>query len=158
MSLLLLSTAVIFCLIFCGTVSSFSVPASTKNSLVANNVGHPQVIIVGKIILDKYGPPEKQIDSVTIGGGGPQAAWAAAASLAVMEYLRETEKNDEKDFILSSNLQQQHQQVTFMAPVGMKNWSPEMSEQLSQLLPPTVKVFLSLIYLGWLNHTLRLVG
>lgn len=144
MSLLLLSTALIFCLIVCGTVSSFSVPASTKNSLVANNdVRQPQVIIVGKIILDKYGPPEKKIDSVTtIGGGGPQAAWAAAASLAVMEYLRAAEKNDEKDFILSSNFQQQHQQVTFMAPVGMKNWSPEMSEQLSQLLPPTVKVVL----------------
>jgi len=133
MSLLLLSIATILCSI-CGTVSSFSV--------ANNDVGQPQVIIVGKIILDKYGPPEKQIDSVTIGGGGPQAAWAAAASLAVMEYLRETEKNDEKDFILSSNLQQQHQQVTFMAPVGMKNWSPEMSEQLSQLLPPTVKVVL----------------
>ena len=142
MPVLLLSTAVIFCLILCGTVSSFSVPASTKNSLVANNGGQPQVIIVGKIILDKYGPPEKQIDSVTIGGGGPQAAWAAAASLAVMEYLRAAEKNKENDIILSANLQQQHQQVTFMAPVGMKNWSPELSEQLSQLLPPTVKVVL----------------
>ena len=49
-----------------------------------------QVVVVGKIILDKYGDPKKQNDddeAVTIGGGGPQAAFGAACSLAVRDML-----------------------------------------------------------------------
>lgn len=71
-------------------------------------------IIVGKIILDKYGPPHDDGDDdsgVTIGGGGPQAAWGAAASLAVLDYLS---GGNAKDFILSNP----KHQVTFLAPVG----------------------------------------
>mmetsp|Transcript_11374 Transcript_11374/g.22754 ORF Transcript_11374/g.22754 Transcript_11374/m.22754 type:complete len:162 (+) Transcript_11374:123-608(+) len=104
-----------------------------------------QTLIVGKIILDKYGPPDRQTDDdgVTIGGGGPQSAWGAAASLVVRDYLSRNERkkinnDDERDFLLSNP----KHQITFLAPVGTKNWTPSMTEQLSQLLPPMVNVVL----------------
>ncbi len=109
---------------------------------------HAQTVVVGKIILDKYGPPSNsQVDhenSVTIGGGGPQAAWGAAASLVVRDYLSQHKagknmiENDTRDYILSNS----KHQVTFLAPVGTKNWTPSMTEQLSQLLPPMITVVL----------------
>ncbi|KAL7498924.1 hypothetical protein ACHAWT_010274 [Skeletonema menzelii] len=103
-------------------------------------------VVVGKIILDKYGPPNGDDGSgVTIGGGGPQAAWGAAASLAVRDYLSNVAEKSKindggnaKDFILSNP----KHQVTFLAPVGTKNWTPSMTEQLSQLLPPMINVVL----------------
>ena len=113
---------------------------------------HAQTVVVGKIILDKYGPPNnsqtnrENDSSVTIGGGGQQAAWGAAASLAVRDYLSHAAEqkmvldDDDKsrDYILSNP----KHQVTFLAPVGTKNWTPSMTEQLSQLLPPMINVVL----------------
>jgi len=83
---------------------------------------------------------------VTIGGGGPQAAWGAAASLAVRDYLSQQaaekkmieDEDDHRDYILSNP----KHQVTFLAPVGTKNWTPSMTEQLSKLLPPMMNIVL----------------
>ena len=128
---------------------------SAAAAFPAHRSSTPKLVIVGKIILDKYGPPSNNSDddrSVTIGGGGPQAAWGAAASLAVRDYLlyasaekkKKTNIDDivdqdyNRDFVLS-NL---NYQITFLAPVGTKNWTPFMTEQLSKLIPPMVKVVL----------------
>ena len=46
--------------------------------------------------------------------------------------------NDESMSILNNT----KHQVTFLAPVGTKNWTPSMTEQLSKLLPPLVRVVL----------------
>ena len=55
------------------------------------NSEEPHIIIVGKIIMYKYGDPKSMNDDdaneVTIGGGGPQAAWGACAGLAVKDLL-----------------------------------------------------------------------
>ena len=104
-------------------------------------------VIVGKIILDKYGPPKEDDGGddncgVTIGGGGPQAAWGAAASLAVREYLSHAAKKPKVNDESMSILHNTKHQVTFLAPVGTKNWTPSMTEQLSKLLPPAVRVVL----------------
>jgi len=144
-------------------VSAFLVPPQTLKNNYHANVHHflpgisrlaenrlrleaeQKIAIVGKIILDKYGPPDDQNDGVTtIGGGGPQAAWGASASLVVREYLRAAEKGEEfdKESILLSSSNKQHQ-VTFLGPIGLKNWTPQMTEQLSQLLPMVEVVLIS---------------
>ena len=62
------------------------------------------VVVIGKIIIDEYRSPLDEEDGkketredakITIGGGGPQAAWGAAAALAVME-LMENSSSDAK--------------------------------------------------------------
>jgi hypothetical protein len=126
--------------------SAFLAPCSNyRYSSAAESVKlKAHAVIVGKIILDKYGPPKEDDGGddncgVTIGGGGPQAAWGAAASLAVREYLSHAAK---KSTIKNDILHNTKHQVTFLAPVGTKNWTPLMTEQLSQLLPPLVRVVL----------------
>jgi hypothetical protein len=43
------------------------------------------VVVIGKIIIDEYRGSKTTASSVTVGGGGPQAAWGAAAALAIMD-------------------------------------------------------------------------
>ena len=65
--------------IFPTLVTGFSVsspPSSNKNV---------RVIVIGKIIVDEYGAPDLQNPTISIGGGGPQAAWGAAAALAASD-------------------------------------------------------------------------
>ncbi len=56
---------------------------------------HPRpVVVVGKIIIDEYGAPDQGQDdgspmasrNVNVGGGGPQAAFGAAAALAILSH------------------------------------------------------------------------
>mmetsp|Transcript_5125 Transcript_5125/g.11146 ORF Transcript_5125/g.11146 Transcript_5125/m.11146 type:complete len:433 (-) Transcript_5125:99-1397(-) len=101
----------------------------------------PRVVVVGKIILDQYGDPcrvQNDDAKVTIGGGGPQASWGACAGLAVRDHLLTTggEKNQwvpvrEED---RATLPPK-QNVSFLAPIGLKNWSLERTNALNSLLP-----------------------
>jgi hypothetical protein len=62
----------------------------------------PVVIVVGKIIVDEYGDPEKErynsnVPNITVGGGGPQAAMGAALALAARSLLLLQQSSNEID-------------------------------------------------------------
>mmetsp|Transcript_24833 Transcript_24833/g.51212 ORF Transcript_24833/g.51212 Transcript_24833/m.51212 type:complete len:495 (-) Transcript_24833:55-1539(-) len=124
--------------------------------------GEKRVVIVGKIIIDKYGDPSITEESdkdegITVGGGGPQAAWASAAALAVREYyLLPTNLLDTKDKEHSETGSEStksnypfmrrrkqnidtsdippKQPVTFVAPIGTKNWPESSQAALDEIL------------------------
>lgn len=79
-----------------------------------------RVFVMGKIIIDEYGSPEEigreNITETTVGGGGPQAAWGAAAALSV---LRRSSTP---------------QSVTFMGPVGSIDWTEREEKSLHSTL------------------------
>lgn len=91
------------------------------------------VVVVGKIIIDEYGDPfpdsndenhkQNEVEpappkTVSIGGGGPQAAFGAAAALAVWDsYYR---NKDEGDTVQTQT--PPIPPVVFVAPVG-KDWT-----------------------------------
>mmetsp|Transcript_24951 Transcript_24951/g.60067 ORF Transcript_24951/g.60067 Transcript_24951/m.60067 type:complete len:414 (-) Transcript_24951:966-2207(-) len=105
----------------------------------SSNENEDQVIVVGKVILDKYGDPQTQESdaNVTIGGGGPQAAWGACASLAARDLILKREGGhwEPKMDIILEKPTPPKQSVTFLAPIGLKNWTPEMTQSLNELLP-----------------------
>ncbi|KAL7550874.1 hypothetical protein ACHAWF_014072, partial [Thalassiosira exigua] len=99
-----------------------------------------RVVIVGKVILDRYGDPSCRDDEaeVTIGGGGPQATWGACAALAVRDMIATSEEGTwerEPASAETRGVAPPKQRVTFLAPIGTKNWSPERTEALASLLP-----------------------
>ena len=126
-------------------------PSHCPNNNIIAKLQAAESVIIGKIILDKYGPPTIDDDdgSVTIGGGGPQAAWGAAAALQVREYMSYAAKKETKNIgdatIKDDDLIQSipDHLITFLAPIGTKNWTPEMTKQLSELLPPMVNIILA---------------
>ncbi len=114
----------------------------------------PRVVIVGKIILDVYGDPvarrrgdggggrDARAGRVTIGGGGPQAAWGACASLAARDLWRGGGDGElprrgggEGGGGGGADASPPRQDVTFLAPVGLRNWTPSMTDALGSLLP-----------------------
>mmetsp|Transcript_24549 Transcript_24549/g.52890 ORF Transcript_24549/g.52890 Transcript_24549/m.52890 type:complete len:422 (-) Transcript_24549:808-2073(-) len=99
-----------------------------------------RIIVVGKIILDKYGNPKDRNDgdndeTVTIGGGGPQAAFGACAGLAARDLLTWEGEKWELITVEYKDTSPPKQDVTFLAPIGLKNWTPEMTKSLNSLLP-----------------------
>lgn len=126
-----------------------------------------KIVVVGKIIIDKYGDPDDNElgddSAVTVGGGGPQAAWGAAAALAVRKMLQPMmpERNEQPDRSLpfQSRLGEINdnnprlgeegythstsippkQPVTFLAPIGIKNWTPDKAHALDALLLPVLE-------------------
>ena len=98
-----------------------------------------RVVVVGKIIIDQYGDPAKRskdglLNNLTVGGGGPQAAWGAAAALACRDYFF---RGDTLQHHIDSPLPPK-QQVTFIGPVGLKNWTPQHSRALDNILLPVL--------------------
>ena len=79
-----------------------------------------RVFVMGKIIIDEYGSPEdilqQDVTEPNVGGGGPQAAWGAAAALSVLR--RSTTP----------------QAVTFMGPVGSVDWTGREENSLQSIL------------------------
>jgi hypothetical protein len=73
-----------------------------------------RMVVIGKIIVDEYGKPtedkgeDTETCQMTIGGGGPQAAWGAAMAMAAA-------KNTPTELV--------SQPVTFMGPVGSNDFS-----------------------------------
>ena len=78
----------------------------SKESLQATNqpaadtsVEFPRraVIVVGKIIVDEYGPPDsREPPKLTVGGGGPQAAMGAALALAALDHADSQDEDDDE--------------------------------------------------------------
>eukprot|EP00543_Licmophora_paradoxa_P002557 CAMPEP_0202456244 /NCGR_PEP_ID=MMETSP1360-20130828/13557_1 /ASSEMBLY_ACC=CAM_ASM_000848 /TAXON_ID=515479 /ORGANISM="Licmophora paradoxa, Strain CCMP2313" /LENGTH=78 /DNA_ID=CAMNT_0049075999 /DNA_START=292 /DNA_END=524 /DNA_ORIENTATION=- len=65
-------TWLLLCLCF-PYCSSFSVPI-----IDSGNSSPATVVVVGKIVIDEYGAPDVEKRKISIGGGGPQAAFGAA--------------------------------------------------------------------------------
>ena len=122
--------------------TGFTSPSHHHKQQHRSKIYNSRIIVVGKIILDKYGNPEYGVDvdsNVTIGGGGPQAAWGACASMATRDLLLIGDSEGEKWERIKVNRDDAEpppkQNISFLAPIGTKNWTPEMSDALNRLLP-----------------------
>lgn len=130
-------------LIMVVAVAGFSSPSLYRSSTRRYwNRENTHIIVVGKIILDIYGDPTIRdgVDDpkVTIGGGGPQAAWGACAALVARDLMRSrgSEINEGMGHgggAISSSPPKQS--VTFMTPIGLENWTPSMTNELQHILP-----------------------
>jgi hypothetical protein len=85
------------------------------------------LVVVGKIIIDEYGKTSPGI--VSIGGGGPQAAFGAAAALAAVSEWNIKQSHGESN----SNPLPPKQPITFVGPVG-KDWTNDDTEALNSML------------------------
>ncbi len=115
------------------------------------------MVVVGKIIIDEYGDPYPESDeghykqneeesqipappkTVSIGGGGPQAAFGAAAALAVWDTHY---KNKNSNITLSSKLKSLSTPpppIIFVAPVG-KDWTQSETTALESQLGSSASV------------------
>jgi hypothetical protein len=86
---------------------------------------HRKVVVIGKLIIDEYRSPDQSEGLISIGGGGPQAAWSAAAALAILS-------GDEQD-------PPSPQPVTFLGPVGKVDWTEREETALQEILGPAVE-------------------
>ncbi|KAL3797850.1 hypothetical protein HJC23_006888 [Cyclotella cryptica] len=106
-----------------------------------------RIVVVGKIIIDNYGDPSKRAkkdsapSALTVGGGGPQAAWGAAAALAVRSHFFRSESvQTSKGSNRPITSLPPRQPVTFIAPIGLQNWTPQHAAALENLLIPVIDV------------------
>lgn len=91
------------------------------------------VIVIGKLILDVYGHPSVEDPSVSVGGGGPQAAFGAAAALAVLDCY-------DLDGSCTAKLTSDTppaQPVTFIGPVG-NDWTHQQTLAFKSMLGPAI--------------------
>jgi hypothetical protein len=95
-------------------------------------------VIVGKVIIDDYrrpGQPPSE-GKISVGGGGPQAAWGAAAALAVLED-QSTPALTRLSTIQRLTPTPPAQPIHFFGPIGQ--WSSQDDEALQKLLSPVVQ-------------------
>ena len=95
----------------------------------------PPIVVVGKIIVDEYGDPSirDKPQSVTVGGGAPQAAMGAALALAARDlllYANASKKRQQSD---TTSLPPP-QPVILMAPVGDLDFTPAEEASLREAL------------------------
>lgn len=86
-----------------------------------------RVLPTGKLIIDEYRGPDEEPSSgvISVGGGGPQAAFGAAAALAVL-----------KGGTYQDPLPPQP--VTFFGPVGHVDWTARENDALYDMLGSAV--------------------
>ena len=94
-------------------------------SLLTTTTPSNRVIVVGKVIIDEYGKPGEGPVVISIGGGGPQAAFGAALALAVLS------NDDTRD-------PPAKQPVTFVGPVG-DDWTDSDAVALETLLGAAIE-------------------
>lgn len=130
----------ILCLVLLITrpFTMLALPTTTTTTTSKSSITH-RVIVIGKIIIDEYGSPEDDSKpTISIGGGGPQAAWGAAASLAARDLLESDHlDDDESGADERQNPAPPSQPVTFLGPVG-KDWSPEDALELGKSIGPAL--------------------
>jgi hypothetical protein len=114
----------------------------TNNLLLYGSYDRGQrVVVIGKVIIDQYGDPSKRISkdntpTLTVGGGGPQACWGAAAALACRDlYFKENVPSQQFHIPAPPK-----QPITFIAPIGLQNWSKQHSTALESILLPLLDV------------------
>jgi len=97
----------------------------------------PPVIIVGKVIIDEYGDPAKnEAPALSIGGGGPQAAFGASAALAVRDCF-DVGGTRKVEFESLDSLLPPCMPVVFVGSVGL-DWTDEDTESLHSLIGPAL--------------------
>ena len=95
------------------------------------------VIIVGKVIIDEYGDPAKsEAPALSIGGGGPQAAFGAAAGLAVRDCF-DADGTRKTEFENSIFQLPPRMPVAFLGAVG-SDWTDEDTDSLHSLIGPAL--------------------
>lgn len=113
-----------YCLLqLCSLLCVMSVePLATSSTLGPNS----RLIVVGKIIIDEYGKPDDDNElAISIGGGGPQAAFGAALALASLSKEPMSELPA-------------RQPIIFVAPVG-DDWKQSDTAALHDLLGDAIK-------------------
>lgn len=101
------------------------------------------VVVIGKIIVDEYGDPNtNKPPNVSIGGGGPQAAWGAAAALFVASQRRNSlSSNDSRNIGNDGDrISPPSQPVMLLGPVG-NDWNHGAdTEALQTTIGPAIDV------------------
>ena len=93
------------------------------------------VVIAGKVIIDEYGDPaESEAPALSIGGGGPQAAFGAACGMAVRDCF-DADGNRKLEFDNSEF--PPCMPVAFLGAVG-NDWSDDDTEALRSLIGPAL--------------------
>jgi hypothetical protein len=135
------ATAINMLLLLVVRKSIYSVQALAATSIVRRN--NHCAVVVGKVIIDEYRSPdddnkhpEKANDPISIGGGGPQAAWGTAAALAVLDLENEDESTTSL-IILSDP--PPPQPVMFFGPVGQIDWTERENQALESILGPAIE-------------------
>jgi hypothetical protein len=106
-------------------ISSWPSPSSTVDESEAT-----PVIVVGKIIVDEYGPPDATSPTtMTVGGGGPQAAMGAALALAALQYLNQEHL---ERLPLSDSSPPPPQPVMLLGAVGDLDFGDKEEQQLQE--------------------------
>ncbi|KAL7488176.1 hypothetical protein ACHAW6_013771 [Cyclotella cf. meneghiniana] len=132
----------------------FSIDGANEPLNKIDRCRNRRIVIVAKIIIDNYGDPSQRSDdsalsALKVGGGGPQAAWGAAAALAVRDHFFRDDSST-ANFRTSTQLSSKanspitssppKQPVTFIAPIGLQNWTPQHATALDNLLLPAIDV------------------
>ena len=95
------------------------------------------VVIIGKVIIDVYGDPAKsEAPALSIGGGGPQAAFGGACALAVRDCF-DADGNRKTEFDSSECLLPPCMPVAFLGAVG-NDWSDDDTIALEALIGPAL--------------------
>lgn len=99
--------------------------STTSSSAAAAASSKRRVVVVGKIIIDEYRTPEQLPEEalVSVGGGAPQAAFGAAAALAVMS---------------GNEAAASRQPVTLVGAVGAQDWGHVEEKALGQSLDDAI--------------------
>ena len=93
------------------------------------------VVIVGKVIIDEYGDPaESEAPALSIGGGGPQAAFGAACGVAVRDCF---DADGSRKLEFDNSDFPPCMPVAFLGAVG-NDWSDDDTEALRSLIGPAL--------------------
>ena len=132
-----------------GFSSSSPHPNGVKRIKGSTLSGDSFVVVVGKVIIDDYRTPAQDVGQgkISVGGGGPQAAWGAAAALAVIDlYDSGIESSDYDSSVnvtkgssaLSDLPPPRQQPVIFLGPIG-GDWSTTEQESIESILSPAIQ-------------------
>jgi hypothetical protein len=123
------TTAVFGALLLLWSTNIISVDSLSSSSSSKATSSSSRIFVVGKIIIDEYygNPEDPQPRAISIGGGGPQAAFGAALALAALS------SEDSSTYCMDKP-----QPVTFIGPVG-DDWTESDTQALHNLLGAAVE-------------------
>ena len=131
------SFAALFAALHVVAVAGFSSSSSATTDTRRNE--NPCIVVVGKVIIDDYRTPDQRVGDgiISVGGGGPQAAWGAAAALAIIGSVDKSTDADQSSSKSRTSLPPK-QAVNFLGPVG-GDWSSTEQESLESIIGSAVE-------------------